>query len=64
MQRIPEIDYLKCIFILLMVTFHLIYIGDNYPYAKQIVYTFHMPGFLLISGYLTRSVSHWQKGML
>ena len=64
MQRIPEIDYLKCIFILLMVTFHLIYIGDNYPYAKQIVYTFHMPGFLLISGYLTRSVSHWRKGML
>lgn len=52
LSRIPEIDYLKSIFILLMVTFHLSYIGDSYPYAKQIVYTFHMPGFLFLSGYL------------
>ncbi len=64
MQRIPELDYLKCVFILLMVTFHLVYIGDSYPYAKQVVYTFHMPGFLLISGYLTRNVCHWRKGVL
>ena len=35
-----------------MITFHLVYIGDSYPYAKRIVYTFHMPGFLIISGYL------------
>lgn len=53
-RRIPEIDFFKGVFILLMVTFHLIYIGDSYPYAKQIVYTFHMPGFLLISGYLMK----------
>ncbi|WP_291528183.1 acyltransferase family protein [Bacteroides sp. UBA939] len=51
-QRINELDYLKSIFILLMVAFHLVYIGDNYPYSKQIVYTFHMSGFLIISGYL------------
>ena len=51
--RISEIDYLRCVLILLMVAFHLVYIGDSYPYAKQVVYTFHMPGFLLISGYLT-----------
>lgn len=51
--RMDEIDYLKCICILLMVVFHLAYIGDKYPYAKQVVYTFHMPVFLLISGYLT-----------
>lgn len=50
--RIDVIDYLKCIFIILMVVFHLSYIGDKYPYAKQIVYTFHMPGFLIMSGYL------------
>ena len=36
-----------------MVAFHLVYIGDKYPYIKQIVYTFHMPAFLIISGYLT-----------
>ncbi len=51
-ERIKEIDYLKCLFIVLMVAFHLVYIGDKFPYAKQVVYTFHMPGFLLISGYL------------
>lgn len=52
MKRIEELDYLKCAFVILMVAFHLSYIGDTYPYAKQIVYTFHMPGFLIISGYL------------
>ena len=62
LQRIPEIDYLKCVLILLMVAFHLVYIGDNYPYAKQIVYTFHMPGFLLISGYLAQSMKDLRKG--
>ena len=51
-QRIDELDFLKGIFIILMITFHLVYIGDSYPYAKRIVYTFHMPGFLIISGYL------------
>lgn len=51
-NRIKEIDYLKCILIVLMVIFHLVYIGDKYPYAKSIVYTFHMPAFLIISGYL------------
>lgn len=51
-NRIYQLDYLKCIFIILMVTFHLAYIGDKYPYVKHIVYTFHMPAFLIISGYL------------
>lgn len=35
-----------------MIVFHLSYIGDLYPYVKKIVYTFHMPAFLIISGYL------------
>ena len=52
-HRIKELDYLKSILILLMVAFHLVYIGDKYPYIKQIVYTFHIPAFLIISGYLT-----------
>lgn len=51
-KRIQDLDYLKCLFIVLMVIFHLTYIGNKYPYAKSIVYTFHMPAFLLISGYL------------
>lgn len=51
-DRIRQLDYLKCVFIVLMIIFHLVYVGDKYPYAKQVVYTFHMPVFLVISGYL------------
>lgn len=51
-NRIAELDYLKAVFILLMIVFHLVYIGDKYPYAKSLVYTFHMPAFLIISGYV------------
>ena len=50
--RILELDFLKCVFILLMIVFHLVYIGNRYLVAKAFVYTFHMPGFLIISGYL------------
>jgi fucose 4-O-acetylase-like acetyltransferase len=59
-QRIEELDYLKGIFIILMITFHLVYIGDSYPYAKRIVHTFHMPGFLIISGYLMNISKPWR----
>lgn len=53
-KRVDEIDFLKCIFILLMISFHLVYIGDTYPYAKQVVYTFHIPAFFMISGYVMK----------
>ncbi|WP_288317583.1 acyltransferase family protein [Xylanibacter caecicola] len=51
-RRIVEIDFIKAIMILLMIAFHIVFIGDTYPYAKKIVYTFHMPAFLIISGYM------------
>lgn len=51
-RRVEELDYLKCIFIVLMVAFHLVYFSELHPYAKRIVYTFHMPAFFVISGYL------------
>ncbi len=51
-MRIRELDFVKCVLIILMIVFHLAYIGDMYPDAKRIVYTFHMSGFLIISGYL------------
>lgn len=51
-ERIHQLDYLKGIFILLMVTFHLAPIYENYPVLLAAVYTFHMAGFLIISGYL------------
>lgn len=51
-RRLTEIDFLKGVFITLMIAFHLVWFGDHYPMAKRVVYTFHMPGFLVISGYL------------
>lgn len=51
-KRIQEIDMAKGVLILLMVAFHLGLFNTKYPHACQIVYTFHMSGFLLISGYL------------
>lgn len=52
-KRLDELDFLKCVMIVLMVAFHLVYIESLYPYAKRVVFTFHMPVLLLISGYLT-----------
>lgn len=66
-KRIRELDYLKCIFIVLMVIFHLVYFSEKYPYAKRIVYTFHMPAFLILSGYLmniTKNAGSFFKKML
>lgn len=53
-KRVGEIDYLKSVCILLMIAFHLVFFSDKYPLAKQWVYTFHMPVFLILSGYLMR----------
>lgn len=51
-KRIAELDYLKGVLILLVISFHLVWFEQLHPFAKQVVYTFHMPGFLLLSGYL------------
>jgi fucose 4-O-acetylase-like acetyltransferase len=66
-QRHNDIDFLKFVLILLVVTFHLAYIGDTHPWAKRLVYTFHMPAFLLISGYFTslqKPVRSFFRGLL
>ena len=51
-ERIPQLDYLKGVFILLMVLFHLELTEQTYPLLCKAVYTFHMSAFLIISGYL------------
>ena len=60
-MRIKELDYLKGVMIILVITFHLVYFEHLYPYAKQVVYTFHMPGFLIISGYLMNVEKPWRQ---
>jgi hypothetical protein len=51
-----EIDFTKGILILLMVLFHIRYVGifeEQFNLLKTLVYSFHMPGFLVLSGFLT-----------
>ena len=50
MPRIKELDFLKGVLILLVISFHLVWFEQLHPDIKQVVYSFHMPGFLLISG--------------
>ncbi len=47
-----EVDWLRCICILLVVTFHIVYIEQQYAAIYAIVGIFHVPVFLVISGYL------------
>ena len=66
-QRIQQLDYLKGIFILLMVTFHLALVEETYPVLRAAVYTFHMSAFLVISGYLAnveKRPQEFGRGML
>lgn len=60
-NRITEIDFIKFVMITLMVAFHLVFIGDTYPVAKCVVYAFHMPCFLLISGYVCNATKKLPK---
>lgn len=66
-NRIIELDYLKGVLILIMVIFHLKPIEDGYPLCYAAVYTFHMPAFLIISGYLAnveKSAKDFSRGMM
>ena len=66
-ERIPQLDFLKGIFILLMVMFHLELVEQTYPTLREAVYTFHMSAFLIISGYLAnveKTPADFGKGLM
>lgn len=52
-NRVLQLDFIKGILIILVVTFHLSLIVQTYPKVSDIVYIFHIPAFLIISGYLS-----------
>lgn len=67
MKRNDDIDFLKSVMILLMVCFHLTFASQSFPDAKTMVYTFHMPVFLIISGFLVnvnKPTGKYLKGLL
>lgn len=54
-NRWNNIDTLKGILILLVIFGHTIPIGPDKDLIKWVIYGFHMPAFLFISGFLTKS---------
>ncbi|MCM1107724.1 MAG: acyltransferase [Clostridium sp.] len=60
-ERDASIDFFKCVFILLMVAFHLAWFADRHLQLKSFVYTFHMPGFLILSGWLAHMRCPWSR---
>lgn len=61
MGRIVEIDFVKGVLISLMVLFHLNLFAETYENVTEWVYSFHMSGFLLISGYFQKTEGNLQK---
>ena len=63
-ERVPQLDFLKGFFILLVVIYHNHVISD---FTSEILCAVHMPAFLIISGYLAnvdKDVPSFCKGML
>ena len=66
-ERIYQLDYLKGIFILLVLIFHNSAIKDSAFPIAQAIHTIHIPGFLIISGFLTnieKEAAAFGKGMM
>ncbi|MEM5807830.1 MAG: acyltransferase family protein [Candidatus Aenigmatarchaeota archaeon] len=65
--RIIEIDFIKGVVIFLMVFGHITFIGsykEHLELLKSYIYTFHMPVFLVISGYFaTNYFSGFRENM-
>lgn len=51
-KRIPQLDFLKGIFILHVIMIHLVYLGQCHPNFKQFMLFYTTPAFFIISGYL------------
>ena len=63
-KRLIEIDVMKGTFIVLMVLCHLPYFVEKYTFVNNFVYSFHMYGFLLISGYLFNTEKDFKSFLL
>ena len=57
--RSSELDFVKGVLITLMVLFHLSYFVERHVALTEWVYTFHMSGFLVISGLLFNVEKDW-----
>ena len=51
-NRIVQLDFLKCVFILHVIMIHLVYLGQTYPWLKEFFLLYTTPVFFVISGFL------------
>ena len=52
MKNYREIDFVRCVLIILVVLVHIVNFGNRYPEVKASVLAFLMPTFLFVTGYL------------
>ena len=51
-KKITEIDFVRCVLMCIVILVHIVSLGELYPSAKTAAFTFFMPSFLIITGYL------------
>ena len=51
-KKITEIDFVRCVLMCIVILVHIVSLGEMYPSAKTAAFTFFMPSFLIITGYL------------
>lgn len=54
-NRIVQLDFLKCVFILHVIMIHLVYLGQTYPWLKGFFLLYTTPVFFVISGFLAHA---------
>lgn len=52
MKKCEEIDFVRCVLMAIVILVHVVNFGELYPAFKQSMFTFFMPAFLIITGYL------------
>ena len=61
-SRIMWVDYAKSIGVFLVILGHLWY-SSKYPYVNQLIYSFHMPMFFILSGFVynaCKKINFWE----
>ena len=51
-KKITEIDFVRSVLMCIVILVHIVSLGELYPSAKTAAFTFFMPAFLIITGYL------------
>lgn len=52
MKKCVEIDYVRCVLMAIVILVHVVNFGTLHPDFKTSMFTFFMPAFLIITGYL------------